>query len=83
MEIIFLLLVAVICFGGARLLSGNSSSKTKIYKENYEKSLKQGDRVSALEWGRKYFASLRWMNGYVVTIYDEQRIQNDINVHCK
>jgi len=60
-----------------------SEKDTNTAKVNYEKALKEGNRVDALNWGRKYYESLRWHNGFRLTIYDEQRIQNDINVHCK
>jgi hypothetical protein len=82
MEVLILIFVAVASFYGARALRGVTSEKTELAKNNYEKALKEGDRTSALEWGRIYFESLRWHNGYNLTIYDEQRIQNDISVHC-
>jgi hypothetical protein len=82
-QILILLVIACLCFLGSRLLAGVSGDKTSVAKENYEKALSNGNRIDALKWGREYFASLRWHNGYNLTIYDEQRIQNDINVHCK
>jgi hypothetical protein len=82
-EIFILLVIASVCFLGSRLLAGVSDTKTTEAKQNYETALKNGNRMEALKWGRIYFASLRWHNGYNLTIYDEQRIQNDINVHCK
>ena len=82
-QVLFLFLVAALCFWLAPKLAGVSNEGTTLAKTNYEKALKEGNRIDALTWGRKYYESLRWHNGYRLTIYDEQRIQNDINVHCK
>jgi hypothetical protein len=92
MEILFWLGFGLMCFLGAKILEnfikdeetglGVNEEDTKIAKQNYEKALKDKDKVEAVKWGRVYFGNLRWMNGYRVTIYDEQRIQNDINAHC-
>lgn len=81
-QILFLLIVAALCFWGSKALSGVSKEGTELAKKNYEKALKEGNRIDALTWGRKYYESLRWNNGYRLTIYDEQKIQNDINVFC-
>ena len=80
--ILFLFILAALCFWLAPKVAGVSSKGTALAKANYEAALKRGDRVEALKWGREYFRSLRWHNGYLLTIYDEQRIQNDINVYC-
>lgn len=82
MQIIFFLFVAVICFYLARKVSGVSSESTESYKQKYRKALDDGNKKLALEYGRKYYQSLRWHNGYRLTIYDEQKIQNDISVYC-
>jgi hypothetical protein len=82
-QILFLLIIALVCFWLAPKLAGVSNESTELAKTNYEKALKEGNRIDALTWGRKYYEGLRWHNGYRLTIYDEQRIQNDINVHCK
>jgi hypothetical protein len=81
-QILFLLIVALLCFWGSKKLSGVSTEGTEVAKKNYEKALQDGNRIEALTWGRKYYESLRWNNGYRLTIYDEQKIQNDINVFC-
>jgi hypothetical protein len=81
-EFILLLSLAILCFGTARLLAGVNSKDTETARLNYIKALQEKDKTGAVKWGRIYFGSLRWMNGYCVTIYDEQRIQNDINAHC-
>jgi hypothetical protein len=80
---IILLVIAGLCFWLAPKVAGVTEEGTNLAKANYEKALKEGNRIDALNWGRKYFESLRWHNGYRLTIYDEQRIQNDISVHCK
>ena len=82
-QIIFLFLVAALCFWGAKAIAGVTTEGTNLAKTNYEKALNEGNKPEALKWGRKYYESLRWHNGYRLTIYDEQRIQNDINVYCK
>jgi hypothetical protein len=82
MIIIILLLVSASCFLLAPLVAGVKSSDTKMFKEKYEQALKDGNKADALEFGRKYFRNIRWSTGYNITIYDEQRIQNDINVYC-
>ena len=81
-EVIFLLLIATVCFVSARLLAGVNSKDTEIARLNYIKALQNKNKAEAVKWGRVYFGNLRWMNGYCVTIYDEQRIQNDINANC-
>ena len=80
--ILILFLLSALCFWLAPKVAGITPEKTALAKENYEVALKKGDRVEALKWGREYFESLRWHNGYRLTIYDEQHIQNDINVYC-
>ena len=92
MEILFWLGFGLMCFLGAKFLEtfikdeetglGVNEEDTKIAKQNYEKALKDKDKAEAVKWGRVYFGNLRWSTGYRVTIYDEQRIQNDINAHC-
>ena len=80
--VLFLFALAGLCFWVAPKLVGVTPEKTATAKQNYEKALSEGNRAEALKWGREYFAALRWSNGYRLTIYDEQRIQNDISAHC-
>jgi hypothetical protein len=81
-QVLVLGIIAALCFWLAPIIAGVTPEKTEAAKENYEKALRDGDKQEALKWGRTYFESLRWHNGYNLTIYDEQRIQNDISVHC-
>lgn len=80
MAILFLLLISVTCFFLVYIMMP-SKEKVKEYKDNYDKALKDGNKVDALKWGRKYYESLR-LDGNL-TIYDEQAIQNDISAYCK
>lgn len=82
MQIYFMFVIGVVCLFSVRLLSGVSSEGTRTARLNYEQALRDKNKAEAVRWGRVYFGSLRWINGYRVTIYDEQRIQNDINAHC-
>lgn len=54
----------------------------KKYYSEYQKALYSGDRVNALNLGRRYYARVRGgvFGSGKLTIYDEQAISNDLAI---
>jgi hypothetical protein len=82
--IIFFAIIA--CIGIWIKRKSDSESKkaydyAKIFHEDpqkaYEDALRSGDKALALQKGREYYAFKR--GGEILTIYDEQAIQNDLS----
>lgn len=52
-------------------------NEAALLKIQYDKAIKDGNKVLALELGRKYYSKLR---GGILSIYDEQAITNDLSI---
>jgi len=75
--IIGLVIVLALVIYVAVQIDKNTNKKNQDNKDRYEEAIRSGDRMKALELGRKYYGSLR-LTGRP-TIYDEQAITNDLS----
>ena len=89
MELIIIIGIFIVLFSIPIIVINTLNHKNKMgIKEDYEDALYKLQhepnnsklKVTALELGRIYYSSLRFNK--LLTIYDEQAINNDINSVC-
>lgn len=59
-------------------MTRSQKQKSAQLKQAYDEAIRSGDRAKALQAGRLYYASFR--PGSRLTLYDEQAINNDLQV---